>query len=36
VASVTWRIRRGPEPSMVFIEVDGDSITRPASTPVER
>jgi len=34
--SVTWKARRAPEPSMVFIEIDGDSITRPAPTPVGR
>jgi hypothetical protein len=36
VASVMWTVRRGPEPPMVFIEIDGDTITRPAPTPVER
>jgi hypothetical protein len=36
VASVTWTVRRAPEPPMVCIEVDGDAITRPAPTPVER
>jgi hypothetical protein len=36
VASVTWTVRRAPEPPMVFIEIDGDSITRPAPTPVAR
>ena len=36
VASVTWTVRRAPEPPMVCIEIDGDSITRPAPTPVAR
>jgi hypothetical protein len=36
VASVTWTDRLSPAPPMVFIEIDGDSITRPAPTPVER
>ena len=36
VASVTWTVRRASEPAMVFIEIDGESITRPAPTPVER
>ena len=36
LASVTWTTRRAPELPMVFIEIDGDSITRPAPTPVER
>lgn len=36
VASVTWTVRLEPEPPMVFIEIDGESITRPAPTPVER
>ena len=36
MASVTWTVRRAPAPPMVFIEIDGDSITRPAPTPVER
>ena len=36
VASVTWTARLEPEPPMVFIEIDGESITRPAPTPVER
>jgi hypothetical protein len=36
VASVTWTDRLSPEPPMVFIEVDGYSITRPTPTPVER
>jgi hypothetical protein len=36
VASVTWTVQRAPEPPMVFIEIDGESITRPAPTPVER
>jgi len=36
VASVTWTVRRAPEPPMVFIEIDGDSITRPEPTPVGR
>lgn len=35
-ASVTWTARRAPEPAMVFIEIDGDSITRAAPTPVRR
>src|SRR2546426_10289954 len=34
VASVTWTVRRAPEPPMVFIEIDGESITRPAPIPV--
>ena len=36
VASVTWTVRRAPEPSMVFIEIDGESITQLAPTLVER
>jgi len=36
VASVTWTVRRASEPPMVFVEIDGDSITSPAPTPVER
>jgi hypothetical protein len=36
VASVTWTVRLAPEPPMVFIEIDGESITQPAPTPVER
>ena len=36
VASVTWTTRRTPEPPMVFIEIDGESITQPAPTLVER
>jgi len=36
VASVTWTVRRAAEPPMVCIEIDGDAITRPAPTPVER
>jgi hypothetical protein len=36
VASVSWTVRRALEPPMVFIEIDGESITRPAPTPVER
>lgn len=36
VASVTWTARRAPEPPVVFIEIDGDVITRPAPTSVER
>jgi hypothetical protein len=36
VASVTWTVRRAPEPPMVFIEIDGESITQPAPTPVAR
>src|SRR3972149_2544205 len=36
VASVTWAVRQAPEPPMVFIEIDGDSITRSAPTPVGR
>jgi hypothetical protein len=35
-ASVTWTARRVPEGPLLFIEIDGDSITRPAPTPVER
>ena len=27
VASVTWTVRRAQEPPMVFIEIDGESIT---------
>ena len=30
------RVRRAPEAPMVFIEIDGESITRPAPTPVGR
>jgi hypothetical protein len=36
VASVTWTIPREPAPPMVCIDIDGDSITRSAPTPVER
>ena len=36
VAPVTWTVRRAPEPAVVFIEIDGESITRPAPTPVGR
>lgn len=36
VASVTWTVRRAAEPPMVRIEIDGESITLPAPTPVER
>ena len=36
VASVTWTGRRAAEPPMVFIEIDGDAITRPAPAPVAR
>jgi hypothetical protein len=36
VASVTWTARLAPDPSMVFIEIDGESISQPAPTPVER
>jgi hypothetical protein len=36
VVSVTWTIPRAAAPPLVFIEIDGDSITRPAPTPVER
>jgi hypothetical protein len=36
VASVTWTDRPTPELPVVFILVDGDSITLPAPTPIER
>jgi hypothetical protein len=36
VASVTWTLVRAPAPPLVFIEIDGDSITRPAPAPAER
>ena len=36
VASVTWTDRLSPELPMVFIEIDGDSITHPAPAPVGR
>ena len=36
VASVPWAVRRAPESPMVCIEVDGESITLPAPTPVGR
>jgi hypothetical protein len=36
VASVTWTVPRAPEPPLVFIEIDGESITHPAPAPVER
>jgi hypothetical protein len=36
VASVTWTVRQAPEPPMVLIEIDGESITRPGPTRVER
>jgi hypothetical protein len=36
VASVTWTVREAPAPPVVCIEIDGDVITRPAPTPVER
>ena len=29
VASVTWTVRRAPEPPVVFILIDGDFITAP-------
>lgn len=36
VASVTWTDRLSAAPPMVFIEINGDSITRPAPAPVGR
>ena len=36
VASVTWTTRPSPGPPVVFIEIDGDFITCPAPTSVER
>jgi len=36
VAAGTGTGRWAPEPPRVFIEIDGESITRPAPTPVER
>jgi hypothetical protein len=36
VASVTWTVPRAPEPPLVFIEIDGESITHPTPAPVER
>ena len=36
VASVTWTVRQAPGPPMVCIEIDGDTITRPAPTSVVR
>jgi hypothetical protein len=36
VASVTWTVRQASEPPMMCIEIDGEAITRPAPTPVER
>jgi hypothetical protein len=36
VASVTWTVRRAPEAPMVFIEIDGESLTHPAPALAER
>lgn len=36
VASVTWAVRQAAEPPMVFIEIDGESITAPTPMSIER